>query len=241
MKPHRITCLVSVLIILNFSSQSGAKTKQKVPPGGKPAIVVDERLSALRSKPDLKAKLIRRLGRGRLLAVKGARTNPDGLVFLLVNASRRTQGWIQREAVVEPSRRGEDTRLLLLIKASPDFDRIVRARILLDYFPRSALRPEVLLMLGDTAEQLSTKLSQEAERRTRERSSAPESSFFLNYAGLDRYNRQDIGFIFDERSRRLHYDGSAWRELVRRYPRSPAAEEARKRLAVPIRGGNERE
>jgi len=235
MNPHRITRLVSILIVLTFSTQLLAKPKQKVPAGGKLAIVVDERLSALRSKPDLRAALIRRLGRGRLLAVKGVKRNHDGTVFFLVIASRRTQGWIQREAVVMPSRRGEDARLSLLIKSSVDFDRIVRARILLDYFPKSLFRPEVLLMLGDAAEQLSAKLSQEAERRTRDRSSAPESSFFLNYAGLDRYNRQNVGFIFDERTRRLHYDGSAWRELIGRYPRSPQAQEARKRLALSSR------
>ena len=235
MNPHRITRLVSILIVLTFSTQLLAKPKQKVPAGGKLAIVVDERLSALRSKPDLRAALIRRLGRGRLLAVKGVKRNHDGTVFFLVIASRRTQGWIQREAVVMPSRRGEDARLSLLIKSSVDFDRIVRARILLDYFPKSLFRPEVLLMLGDAAEQLSAKLSHEAERRTRDRSSAPESSFFLNYAGLDRYNRQNVGFIFDERTRRLHYDGSAWRELIGRYPRSPQAQEARKRLALSSR------
>jgi hypothetical protein len=235
MNPHRITRLVSILIVLTFSTQLLAKPKQKVPAGGKLAIVVDERLSALRSKPDLRAALIRRLGRGRLLAVKGVKRNHDGTVFFLVIASRRTQGWIPREAVVMPSRRGEDARLSLLIKSSVDFDRIVRARILLDYFPKSLFRPEVLLMLGDAAEQLSAKLSQEAERRTRDRSSAPESSFFLNYAGLDRYNRQNVGFIFDERTRRLHYDGSAWRELIGRYPRSPQAQEARKRLALSSR------
>jgi len=235
MNPHRITRLVAILIVLTFSTQLLAKPKQKVPAGGKLAIVVDERLSALRSKPDLRAALIRRLGRGRLLAVKGVKRNHDGTVFFLVIASRRTQGWIQREAVVMPSRRGEDARLSLLIKSSVDFDRIVRARILLDYFPKSLFRPEVLLMLGDAAEQLSAKLSHEAERRTRDRSSAPESSFFLNYAGLDRYNRQNVGFIFDERTRRLHYDGSAWRELIGRYPRSPQAQEARKRLALSSR------
>lgn len=235
MNPRRITRLVSVLIALTFSTQSVAKPKQKVPVGGKLAIVVDERLSALRSKPDLRANLIRRLSRGRLLAVKRVEASADGIVFFLVIASRRTQGWIQREAVVVPSRRGEDTRLLLLIKSSVDFDRIVRARILLDYFPKSIFRPEVLLMLGDAAEQLSAKLSQEAERRTKDRASAPESSFFLNYAGLDRYNRQNVGFIFDERSRRLRYDGSAWRELIGRYPRSREAQEARTRLSqLPI-------
>jgi len=235
MNPHRIACLALILIVLTFSTESAAKTKAKVPSGGKLAIVVDERLSALRSKPDLKAILVRRLARGRLLAVKSVKTSPDGIVFFSVNASRRTQGWIQREAVVVPSRKGDDARLLLLIKASTDFDRIVRARVLLDYFPKSSLRPEVLLILGDAAEQQASKLSLDAERRTRNSFSAPESSLFLNYVGLDRYNRQGVGFVFDEQSRRLHYDGSAWRELVRRYPRSSQAAEARKRLAQSSR------
>ena len=231
MSPHRIILLASILSFLIFSPQSGAKPTQKVPPGGRLAIVVDDRLSALRSKPDLRATLIRRLARGRPLAIKGVKSSPDGIVFFLVNVTRRTRGWIQCEAVVAPSHKGDDARLLLLIKASTDFDRIVRSRILLDYFPRSSLRPQVLLILGDTAEQLSSKLSQEAERRTTNHSSAPSFSFFLNYSGLDRYNLQGVGFVFVERSRRLHYDGAAWREIVRRYPRSFEAEEARKRLA----------
>jgi hypothetical protein len=229
--PHRIAFLASILLILPLSVRSSATQKQKVPPGGKLAIVVDERLSALRAKPVLTAKLIRRLGRGRLVSVKAAKTSQDGVVFLLVNASIRTQGWIQREAVVVPSRPGEDAKLVLLIKASTDFDRIVRARIFLDHFLKSSFRPEVLLIIGDVAEHLSAKLSREAERRISDHSLVPEFSFFLNYTGLDRYNRQGVGFIFDQGSRRLHYDGSAWREIVRRYPRSPEAQEARTRLA----------
>ncbi|HEY6248130.1 MAG TPA: hypothetical protein VIX17_29620 [Pyrinomonadaceae bacterium] len=235
MSPHRLIFLAPILSVLLFSIQLEAKPKQKAPPGGRLAIVVDERLSALRSRPDLRATLIRRLGRGRPLAIKRVRSSPDGIVFLLVNASRRTQGWIQSEAVVVPSHKGDDARLLLLIKASTDFDRIVRARILLDYFPRSSLRSEVLLILGDTAEKLSNKLSEEAERRTTNHSSAPSFSFFLNYSGLDRYNRQGVGFVFDERTRRLHYDGAAWREIIRRYPRSFEAQEALRRLAHSLR------
>ena len=230
MSPHRIIFLASIFCLLIFSTQSSAKPKQKVPPGGRLAIVVDERLSALRSKPDLRATLIRRLARGRPLAIKGIRRSPDGIVFFLVHASRKTQGWIQSEAVVMPSRKGDDARLLLLIEASSDFDRIVRSRILLDYFPRSSLRPQVLLILGDTAERMSSKLSHEAERRTTNHSPVPLFSFFMNYSGLDRYNRQGVGFVFDEQSRRLHYDGAAWREIVRRYPRSDEAEAARTRL-----------
>jgi hypothetical protein len=40
-----------------------------------------------------------------------------------------------------------------------------------------------------------------------------------------------VKFVFDPSKRELHYDGAAWRELVRRYPQSAEAAEARKRLA----------
>jgi hypothetical protein len=159
------------------------------------------------------------------------KTSADGLTFLLVNVSSRTHGWIQRDAVVSPSRSGDDRRLLTLIQRSDGFDSLARARIFLDHFPRSPLRPEVLLLLGDTAESLTAKLSQDAARRLNDDlGDAPEFSYYLNYTGLDRYNRQRIGFLFDQTTKRFHYDGAAWRELIRRYPRTSPAAEARKRL-----------
>jgi hypothetical protein len=159
------------------------------------------------------------------------KTSANGISFFLVNVSSRTHGWIQREAVVSPSRLGDDQRLLTLIGSSQGFDRITRARIFLDHFPRSRLRPSVLLLLGDTAEELAAKLSADATRRLkRGRSDAPEFSYFLNYTGLDRYNRQGITFVFDHSAKRFHYDGSAWRELIRRYPHSLFATEAKIKL-----------
>jgi len=172
-------------------------------------------------------------------AVGGA---PDGVVFYLVNVTSRTHGWIQREAVVSAARAGDDRRLLDLIKASQGFDRIMRARIFLDNFARSPLRPQVLLLLSDAAEDQAAKLSHDAMQRLRverpngtnasERtSSAPQFSYFLNYTGLDRYNRQRVMFTFDRTTKHFHYDGAALRELLRRYPNSPEALVARKRLA----------
>jgi hypothetical protein len=132
-----------------------------------------------------------------------------------------------------PLRAGDDRKLVNLIERSQGFDRIPRARIFLDYFPRSPLRPEVLLLLGDTAEELAAKLSNDATRRLKDDlGDAPEFSYYLNYTGLDRLNRQRVGFIFDRSTKRFHYDGAAWRELIRRYPRSPEATETRKRLAA---------
>jgi hypothetical protein len=118
--------------------------------------------------------------------------------------------------------------LFTLIARSQGFDRIARARIFLDHFQRSRLRPSVLLLLGDTAEQLAAKLSADAARRLKEdRGDAPEFSYFLNYTGLDRYNRQGITFLFNQSTKRFYYDGAAWRELIRRYPHSPFATKAK--------------
>jgi hypothetical protein len=181
--------------------------------------------------PQLNSQLVRRLSRGRLVAIRSSKTSADGITFVLVNVSRRTHGWIQREAVVSSSRAGDDRKLLTLIQRSDGFDRIVRARIFLDHFPRSPLRPEVLLFLGDTAEDLAAKLSVDAARRLKDGlGDAPEFSYYLNYTGLDRYNRQRVGFFFDKATKRFHYDGAAWRELIRRYPRSREASTARERL-----------
>jgi hypothetical protein len=227
MIPHKLTlCLLFILIL-----QITGFAQKKPPSGGRLAVVVDERLAALRATPQFNGKLVRRLSRGRLVAVRSFKTNADGITFLLVNVSTRTHGWIQRDAVVSPSRPGDDRRLLTLIQRSSGFDRIARARIFLDHFPRSPLRPEVLLLLGDTAEELAEKLSIDAARRLKDDlGDAPEFSYFLNYTGLDRYNRQRVGFVFDKTTKRFHYDGAAWRDLIRRYPNSTAALEARKRL-----------
>jgi hypothetical protein len=56
----------------------------------------------------------------------------------------------------------------------------------------------------------------------------------MNYAGLDRYNRQRVLFVFDPTTKRFHYDGAALRELIRRYPNSREAIAGRKRLAQRI-------
>jgi len=228
MLPHKLT-LCLCLILLNSSSTLAQQ--RKPPAGGRLAIVVDERLAALRATPQLNGRLVRRLSRGRLLAVRSIKTSADGISFFLVNVSSRTHGWIQREALVSPSRTGDDQMLLTLIERSQGFERITRARTFLDHSPRPRLRPAVLVLLGDTAEELAAKLSNDAARRLKEDGGdAPEFSYFLNYSGLDRYNRQGITFVFNQSTKRFHYDGSTWRELIRRYPHSPAASEAKIKL-----------
>ena len=232
MLPHKLV-LVLVLLIL-FPQESVLAEKRRPPTGGRLAIVVDERLAALRTTPQLNGRLVRRLARGRLVAIRSVKTTSEGITFFLVNVSARTYGWIQREAVVSPSRNGDDQRLMRLIEASQEFDQISRARIFLDHFTRSPLRPRVLLLLGDSAEKIADKLSRDAERKINAATGdAPKFSYYMNYAGLDRYNRQRITFVFDNSTNRFHYDGAVWRELMRRYPKTPEATEARKRLERP--------
>ena len=223
-----------VALVVLFNSASA----QRRAPGRRSAIVVDERLSVLRATPDLSGKLLRRIGRGRVLSVTGQNRSRDGVLFYSVKVTRRTRGWLQKEAVIWPRRPGEDARLLRLIKASEDFDRVARARIFLDAFPHSPLRPTVLLLFGDAAEQGAAKLSNDAARRLNagemQASGAPLFTYSLNYNGLDRYNRQGIRFSFDREQGKFHYDGAAWREIVRHYPRSLEAAQARTRLAASV-------
>jgi hypothetical protein len=229
MIPRKLTLCVFLIL---FSL--GVSIAQRTPPtGGRLAVVIDEHLAALRATPQLNGRLVRRLGRGRMVAIRSAKKGADGITFFLVNVSSRTHGWIQREAVASPTRAGDDQRLMRLIEHSQGFDRLSRARIFLDHFTRSQLRPEVLLLLGDTAEDLAAQLSTDAARRLKDNpGEAPEFSYYLNYTGLDRYNRQRVGFIFDKSTKRFHYDGDAWRELIRRYPKTQQAAEAKNRLAV---------
>jgi hypothetical protein len=244
-RSHRVspvlTALVALILLLPFE-MSGQK--RHPPTGGRVAVVVDERLSALRSTPQLSGKLLRRIGRGRLVAIRGAKTSQEGIVFFLVNVTKRTQGWIQREALMSPTNPRDDLKLLNLIKSSAEFDRIARARVFLDQFPRSPLRSEVLLLLGDAAEEAAARLSRDAARRINkdelQSGDAPLFSYFLNYTGLDRYNRQGVRFVFDSVTKQFHYEGSAWREILRRYPKSPEAVEARKRLGE-LAAGRRRE
>ncbi len=230
----RIT--IFALFILSGSAPNTSAQKQRVPHGGHVAIVADERLAALRSVPEPSARLLRRLSRGRFVSIRGASRSRDGLVFYHVVVTRRTSGWLQSEAVIASWRPGDDQRLLRLIGGADEFDRVARARVFLDAFPRSSLRPQVLLIYGDAAEEAAAKLSHEAERRFERRElpagGAPEFSYYLNYSGLDRYNRQGVTFAFDRAAKKFHYDGAAWREIVQRYPKSPEASEARKRLAA---------
>ncbi|MCA1634665.1 MAG: hypothetical protein LC802_13470 [Acidobacteria bacterium] len=231
-RPAFLTTLSLLLLIL--PAPAHAQKKRRAPAGGRVAVVVDERLSALRDAPSLSANMLRRIGRGRLVAIARARESADGVMFYRVVVTRRTGGWLHSDALVTASRAGDDERLLRLVRGSAEFDRIERARIFLETFPRSTLRPAVLLLFGEAAEEAAARLSRDAARRLdeaeMEAGGAPLRSYYLSFNGLDRFNRVGVRFVFDSDAKRFHYDGAAWREILRRYPRSPEAAEARRHL-----------
>jgi hypothetical protein len=233
--PRSCTLLCVVLFLAATFALPTFAQRKRIPPGGNIAVVADERLAALRVSPSLSAHLVRRLGRGKLVSVRGSVRNREGVLFSHVVVTRRTSGWVQSEALVSAGRNGDDQRLAHLIGGTDEFDRIARARIFLETFPRSPLRSKVLLAFGDAAEEAAQQLSREATRRFARREiptdGAPEFSYYLNFNGLDRYNREGVTFTFDRATKQFHYDGAAWREIVQRYPNSPEAAEAKNRLA----------
>lgn len=229
-----VSSLIFIGGLLALDIQALAQQRRTAPVAGQRAVVVDERLAALREAPELTARLLQRMSRGRKVAITGSRRAADDITFYRVMLTKRTGGWVQSEAIVSPVRKGDDERLLRLIRGSEEFDRLARANIFLELFPKSPLRPTALLLYAEDAEDAASKLSRDAARRLDAHEmaagGAPDYSYFLNYNGLDRYNRQGVSFVFDRSTKRFHYDGAAWREIVRRYPNSPEAVEARKRL-----------
>ena len=141
---------------------------------------------------------------------------------------------MQAEAVVAKRKKGDDERLARLVQASEGFEQIERSQLYLENFQNSELSPTILLLLGDLAEENALKLSNEATRRL-DRSEmaatgAPLHSFYLNYAGLDRYRKLDINFLFNVNTKQFHYDGASWNTIISKFPKSSEVEEAKKRL-----------
>jgi len=223
------------LVLCFFTADANAQ-KRRAPGGGSRAIVIDERLSALREEPDFAARLVQRLSRGRQVSIIGSKRTADGTMFSRVAVTRRTRGWVQADSLASPARGGDDERVLRLIRGSKDFDKLARAQMFLENFTRSALRPTVLMIVGEESESFATRLTREANRRLdtaeMQASGAPAHTFFLNYNGLDRLNRIGINYTFDRQTKTYRYDGAAYREIVRRHPRSSEAAEAGKRLGA---------
>src|SRR5712671_1893583 len=147
-----VAIIVALLSVALLAGSRASAQKRRLPPGSHLAVVADERLAALRSTPEPTARLMRRLSRGHFVSIRGASRSRDGLIFYRVVVTRRTSGWLQSEAVIASWRSADDRRLARLISGADEFDRVARARVFLDVFPHSALRPQALLLYGDAAE-----------------------------------------------------------------------------------------
>lgn len=228
------TAFWGIVFLISFSFTAEAQTRRKAMTPGQRAIVVDERLSALRTQPDVKAVLAQRLRRGRVVGILGAKKSKDGQQFLRVSVTRNTRGWVLAEAVAKSGNPADAERLLKLIEdADDDFIRARLARLCADEFRSTATAPRCLLKLGEAAERAADRLTRDAKRRAgNEEPSAGLSKrdYFLNFVGLDRYNRIGVMFDYDAAADRTVYDGAAYRELLRRYPKSSEAQAAKEKL-----------
>ena len=198
------------------------------------AFVIDERLSALRREPALKSEVRQRLRMGRPLYILETRSaRNDEPVFFRVAVTRRTRGWIHQLAVGIPGRRGEDERVMTLLAGTRDgVDRIALCKLFIERFPVSALKSRALLMMGEEADLAAASLGGRARRRLEGAAGEhlKKRDLYLNDPGLDRYSRLKINFDFDEATGRYSYDGRAFREILKRYPLSSEAGQARLRL-----------
>lgn len=244
MKCPRLFFFAAVLLLAFVPSEAQKRrfaSKSKISPNpilksktaAGNAMVIDESLSVLRSSPSLFAASVQRMRRGRRVKILETK-QADGVTFYRVAVPPNNSGWLQSEAVFGDFRRGDDERLAGLIQASKDFEKIELAVNFLELFPNSALRPAILLLLGDLAEEAAVKLSRDATRRLDRRemaaSGAPLHSYYLNFARLDRYRKMGIVFLFDPQTKLFHYDGASWREIVKKFPNANEKLEAQKRI-----------
>jgi hypothetical protein len=200
---------------------------------GQKAVVIDETLSVLRAKPSFFSEPIQRMRRGRKVQIQAV-AEADGVKFYKVTAPPTSSGWVQADAVFGKFRPNDEKRLAELVQASTGFEQIEVAIEFLNIYPESMLRPSILLLLGDLLEETAARLSRDAlsklSRKEMAATGAPLHSYYMNFVSLDRYRKLGINFQFNAATRQFHYDGQCWRELVLKYPASPEALEAKKRL-----------
>lgn len=228
-----ISLISLALVLVCLISANAQKRKPVARDPGRTAVVVDETLSVLRSKPSLFADPVQRMRRGRRLQILGSAEN-DGVKFYKVAVSSARFGWVQSDAVFGKARAADDERFARLVLAADGFEQIELASMFLSIYPASRFRPSILLLFGDLVEDAAMKLSRDAgsrlNRRSMAASGAPEHSYYLNFNMLDRYRRLGVVFLFNSSTRTFHYDGASWNEITRKFPAAPQNTEALERL-----------
>ncbi len=231
----------SVLFVFAFCISAVSQTKPrpnakpKSPEIGKQAVVIDESLSVLRKEPSLYAESVQRMSRGRVVTISGV-AEADGVKFYKVVVPPKNWGWVQADAVFGKFRPADEQRLFELTKVTDGFEKLEIAAEFFMLYPTSALRPKMLLLYGDGAQDMTSYLSKQAAGRLKkgemEASGAPMHSYFLNFNQLDRYRKLGITYLFDEKLKQYHYDGASWIEITKKFPNSHENAEAVKRIAA---------
>lgn len=200
---------------------------------GQTAVVIDETLSVLRKTPSLFSEPVQRMSRGRRVVIQGV-TEADGIKFYKVTVPPANFGWVQADAVFGTFRPGDEERLARLAQATDGFDQIEISRHFFEMFPDSKLRPALLLLYGDVLESTAATLSKNAASRLSRKemaaSGAPLHTYYLNFNYLDRYRKLGIIFLFNPETKLYHYDGSAWKEILTKFPAASETAEAQKRV-----------
>jgi len=201
----------------------------------KKGYVFDERLSALRKEPDVMAPIRSRLRRGRSIYRLESHRDANGVLYYRVAVTRRTRGWIQAAALAFPSQRGDDAKVMALAEATSDVEKLAILKVLIERFPQSSLRPKALLLFGEEADDVASKVLKRASRRMSDEDKLvadgiPKRYYYLNDVGLDRYNRLGVRFDYDEKADEYYYAGDTYREIARRYSKSDVAAKAREHL-----------
>jgi hypothetical protein len=213
--------------------KGGVTTATRLRETGATAVVIDETLSVLRSRPSLFAEPVQRMRRGRKVIIQGV-AEADGVKFYKVAAPPTNFGWVQSDAVFGVFRPSDEERLARLVQASDGFDQIEIANEFFQLYPRSQFRPALLLLYGDLLEEVAAKLTRDSAsrlvRREMAATGAPAYSYYLNFVSLDRYRKLGIIFLFNSATRSFHYDGASWKELAEKFSTLPESAEARKRL-----------
>lgn len=223
---RRLGCLLAVWVFLYAGAAlTPGRAKPFIP--GRRALVIDERISSLRERPDSRAAIIQRLRRGREVGIVGYGTGAGGTRFLRVAVSRNREGWVLADAIAVPGKSADSRRLLRLIdETADDFARVRLARLCADEFRNSPAAPAALLRLAEAADRIAERLTLDAAKKLGSDPPIPglkARDIFLNFSGLDRYSRIGLTFDFSEEEGRFVYDGKARREILRKYPRSEEA------------------
>jgi hypothetical protein len=164
--------------------------------------VVDARLSALRTKPDLAGPILKRLRVGRALYEFGRTLDRDGRQWLRGAVTRRTRGWSLADAIARPGDRTGEGRLRALVYDLEGVDRIEVARLAADRFP--ALRAIAHDALQVESVEAAARLSERVKRRLGTLgglSPAQIRALMLSDPGLDRFNRLRVYFDVDTETR----------------------------------------